>query len=370
MKILVYGCGVIGSFLVHTLCRAGNDVTVVSKGAWGDVLQKNGLRIHHQLQHKDTVDHPAVVKELPDAYFDLVFSAMQGCQQRNVLPELANANAPVVVLVGNNPEAADMEREILAQSESPKTVLFGFQGTAGVLKAYSVNCLHVGSGSMTIGGLHRALTANEQHTLQQVFAYTGYKLQFEDDMEGWLYCHAAFILPIVYLSYHYGCDLRKADGNDVASMIKAAEEAYSLIEACGIEIRPKGDADYFRSKPKLAALKAILYFMSKTKLGELAATDHCRNAVTEMEWLDSAFEALRQAHPEQQMPEWERLREAMPSWEEVHDTYEHGTIIKEIDPASQYKKAAAVLLIAGGLVAAVCICRKRKSDTVQGIRLL
>jgi 2-dehydropantoate 2-reductase len=66
MKILVYGCGVIGSLMVHTLCRAGNDVTVVSKGAWGDVLQKNGLRIHHQLQRKDTVDHPKVAKELPD----------------------------------------------------------------------------------------------------------------------------------------------------------------------------------------------------------------------------------------------------------------------------------------------------------------
>jgi 2-dehydropantoate 2-reductase len=158
MKILVYGCGVIGSLLVHTLCKAGNDVTVVSKGSWGNVLQKKGLRIHHQLQHKDTVDYPKVAKELPDESFDLVFSVMQGCQQRNVLHELAKANATVVILVGNNPEAADMEREILALSESPKTVLFGFQGTAGVRSAESVNCLHVGNGSMTIGGLHTKRT--------------------------------------------------------------------------------------------------------------------------------------------------------------------------------------------------------------------
>ena len=39
MKILVYGCGVIGSYLVHELYKAGNDVTVVSKGKWGDVLK-------------------------------------------------------------------------------------------------------------------------------------------------------------------------------------------------------------------------------------------------------------------------------------------------------------------------------------------
>ncbi len=362
MKILVYGCGVIGSLLVHTLCKAGNDVTVVSKGAWGDVLRENGLRIHHQLQHKDTVDHPAVVSALPDEYFDLVLSVMQGCQQRTVLHELAKVNAPIVILVGNNPEAADMEREILELSASPQTVLFGFQGTAGVRSADRVNCLHVGSGAMTVGGLHRALNADEQSLLHRTFGNSGYKLTFEDDMEGWLYCHAAFILPIVYLSYHYGCNLRNADGKDISAMMKAAEEAYSLIDACGTEIRPKGDADYFRSKPKLAVLKAIMYIISQTKLGELAATDHCRNAVTEMEWLDAAFEALRQAHPEQEMPEWEKLRNAMPSWEEIHDTYDHRTKITVYDSSVKRKKAAAVLLLAGGLAAAVCIFKKQKKN--------
>ena len=355
MKILVYGCGVIGSLLVHTLCKAGNDVTVVSKGKWGDVLQEKGLHIHHQLQHKDTIDYPTVAKKLPDEYFDLVFSVMQGCQQKNVLHELAKVNTPVVILVGNNTEAADMEREILALSESPKTVLFGFQGTAGVRSAKSVTCLHVGSGSMTVGGLHRALTESEQNTLFRAFKGTGYKLQFEDDMEGWLYCHAAFILPIVYLSYHYGCDLRKSDRKDITSMMKAAEEAYSLIESCGIAIRPKGDADYFRSKPKLAALKAIMYIMSQTKLGELAATDHCRNAVTEMEWLDTAFELLRQSHPGQMMPEWDKLRNAMPSWKELHNTYDHNEKITVCNPSAKRKKAVAVLMLAGGLAAAVCI---------------
>lgn len=90
---------------------------------------------------------------------------MQGCQQRTVLRELAKGDSPIVVLAGNNPEAADMEREIPALSESPKTVLFSFQGTAVVCSTDNVNCLHVGSGSMTVGGLHLALTSVEQRTL-------------------------------------------------------------------------------------------------------------------------------------------------------------------------------------------------------------
>lgn len=31
MKILVYGAGVIGCYLAHTLCRTGQDVTVLAQ---------------------------------------------------------------------------------------------------------------------------------------------------------------------------------------------------------------------------------------------------------------------------------------------------------------------------------------------------
>ena len=42
MKVLVYGIGVIGSLTVHELCKAGNDVTVVSRGCWKEVLERQG----------------------------------------------------------------------------------------------------------------------------------------------------------------------------------------------------------------------------------------------------------------------------------------------------------------------------------------
>ena len=348
MKILVYGCGVIGSYLVHVLCKAGNDVTVVSKGKWGDILADDGLHIHHQLQHKDTVDHPHIAKEHPDERFDAVFSVMQGCQQRYVLSELAKANAPIVILVGNNPEAADMERELLSLTEFPKTVLFGFQGTAGVRSERSVNCLHVGNGSMTVGGLHRALTADEKNMLTDIFSGSGYKLNLEDDMEGWLYCHAAFILPIVYESYRYDCDLRNAPAQDIDRMLRAVEEAYGLIEASGMPIRPKGDDDYFKSKPKISAMRAVMFAIAKTKLGELCATDHCRNAVTEMEWLDTAFESLRAEHPEYTMPEWDAMRRAMPSWDQVHKIYDNVPKKQETPGSDTVKKFIAALAVTGG----------------------
>ena len=61
MKVLLYGCGVIGSYLAHVLCEAGNDVTVAARGKWLDTLETKGLLIYHKLQKKNTSDHPRVV---------------------------------------------------------------------------------------------------------------------------------------------------------------------------------------------------------------------------------------------------------------------------------------------------------------------
>ncbi len=43
MKILVYSCGVIGSYLTHVLCRAGNDVTVCARGRTKNHSKNTGL---------------------------------------------------------------------------------------------------------------------------------------------------------------------------------------------------------------------------------------------------------------------------------------------------------------------------------------
>ena len=229
MKILVYGCGVIGSYLIHKLCEAGNDVTVVSRGKWKEVLEKKGLRIHHKLSGKDTLDHPKVVGNVPDTnYYDIVFSVMQGQQQKLLIPELAKANAPLVILVGNNPCAARMEEELLSLSANGKKILFGFQGTAGVREADSVTCVSLG-GSMTIGGLHQEPDSTTKQKLLIAFGNTGYQLHWTDDMEGWLYCHAAFILPVVYLSYGLDCDLTKASLKDVNELVEAIRDGYKLI---------------------------------------------------------------------------------------------------------------------------------------------
>ena len=323
MKILVFGCGVIGSYLVHVLCEAGNDVTVVARGQWRQVLDEKGLYIHHKLQRKDTVNHPRVISEVDEStLYDLVFSVMQGQQQKRLFPELLRVNAPIAVLVGNNLEAEAFESEYTRLTRAKRSLLFGFQGTAGLREADRVICVRFGNGSLNVGGVHREATEKEKTVLARAFSGTSYQLKWTDDMMGWLYCHAAFILPIVYLSYACGCNLRKASGRQIRDGLKAAEEGYGLIARAGILIRPEGDEKTFESVPKMLMTRGLMHLIARTSVGELAVTDHCRNAVDEMEWLDTCFERLHGAFSDFQMPTWEALRKAMPAWEEIHMTYD------------------------------------------------
>lgn len=323
MKILVYGCGVIGSYLTHVLCRAGNDVTVCARGRTKKILENYGLRIKHKMQKSKTVDYPVVIEKADEnEHYDIVFSIMQGQQQTALLPDIAKVNAPLFVLVGNNLRAAETEREFHRLAGNGKTLLFGFQGTGGVREqTYSV-CVRFGASRLTVGGLHNEPTAQQKAVLKKAFSGTKYGLCFIDDMEGWLYCHAAFILPIVYISYAYDCDLRKAPVQALDLLLKAAEEGYALIRKSGIKIRPVGDDKYFDSKTKMAVMKLAMYCIAKTTIGELIATDHCRNAVTEMEYLDREFNKLCINADISTLKNRNRLRAAMPGWELVHARYD------------------------------------------------
>lgn len=324
MRILVYGAGVIGSYLAHVLCAAGNDVSIAARGERKNTLEKNGLVIHHYLQKNTTVDHPRVV-EIPEngVSYDAVFAVMQNQQMWNILDFLADADAQIIILVGNNMYAAEMENQILSNSKTPKTVLFGFQGTAGQRENDSINCVRFGAGSMSLGGLHNSVNNEIKQKIISMFNNTKYNLTWEDDMDGWYKTHLTLILPVAYVCYTVDCDLHRTARQQRKLALDAAGEACALLQHLNIPVLPKGDELYYQAGAKRKLMEAMLYFMAKTKVGELAASDHCRHAVTEMESLDLAFQSMRQEKaPDFLMPAFDTLRRAMPEWPQLHNKFD------------------------------------------------
>ena len=321
MKVLVYGAGVIGGQLAHALCAGGNEVAVVARGAWAETLRRDGLRIHHYIQRRDTTDRPRVLERPDDARYDIAFAVMQYRQMEAILDDLAAVNSPIVVLVGNNLSASEMERRLLGASPAPKSVLFGFGSTAGTREDGKLNTVHVGGGRLTVGRTHADASEAEKALLKRLFAGSRVSLAFCDDMDAWLKYHAAFILPVVYLCYKTGCDLRRSTGQDRKLLLDAVRDAYGLLMALGYPVRPAGDEKTLEPGPANLMVRLIIRWMSRTRLGALCTTEHCRHAPIEMEDLDRAFQALRAEKPDFPMPRFDALYSAMPGWEEIRASY-------------------------------------------------
>src|SRR5690554_4552424 len=117
MRILVFGAGVLGSYLAHALIRGGNDVTVLARGKRAEQLKKDGLVIRHYFQYKTTVDKVKVIHELQsNDIYDLVFVVMKYNDFPSVLPILAENQTQNIVLVGNNADAHEMHNILQEKS--------------------------------------------------------------------------------------------------------------------------------------------------------------------------------------------------------------------------------------------------------------
>jgi 2-dehydropantoate 2-reductase len=104
-------------------------------------------------------------------------------------------------------------------------------------------------------------------------------------------------------------------------MLDAVGDAYRLLMALGYPVRPAGDEKSLEPGPAHAMVRLVIYWMSRTRLGALCTTEHCRHAPGEMEDLDAAFGAIRARKPEFPMPAFERLKALMPLWDQVRETY-------------------------------------------------
>ena len=285
MRILVYGAGVQGCELAHRLAQnEKNTVTLLARGEWKERIDQKGLTIRHWAQLKTTVDRVPTIETLaPEESYDIVFVTVQAGQLPEILPILKQNKSEFFVFVGNQPHA----RSVLQAMQRPADkIAFGFQNNGGRRENGQVISIHAGIG-MTVGGATAPLSGTFRQRLQAAFAGVKYKLTFYSDMDEWLKCHLALILPVCYVCYACNGDLTKATAEQRKLMLDAAWEGCRMLKAAGVPVNDAENTSYYEAcTPGRKKMERLLFLLAKTPLGGLCASDHAMNAIDEMSALN------------------------------------------------------------------------------------
>ena len=279
MKILVFGAGVLGCNLARNFFRAGKDITLLARGAWGESIQKNGLRIKDKFSPRMSVSRIPVVTELKakDKY-DVIFVVLRYTQFDAILDTLRMNPTKNIVFVGN-----DVRASALSASLPEKNVMFAFASSAGHREREYVASIDLKK--ITIGQIAGA--PSNETLIGQIFDGTKYKVAYEPNMEDYLLCHAAFVLPVAFACYKVDGDLKKLKGDTayLSRMIDANIEGYRAIRSAGHTILPKEDTDFESAAYRKTCLR-FFKLICATSLGKICVSDHAMNAVDEMSALD------------------------------------------------------------------------------------
>lgn len=310
MKILVYGSGALGSLMIHFLCKAGNDVTVVARST-ADELRRNGLVVRHYLQRKTTTDHPKIVESAPvDERFDIVISLMQGQQQKALLDAFISLRTNLLVLVGNNLEADYCQNRILAERNDLQ-LLFGFQNSAGHREGGKAVVARLPVTELFVGGLHQPAPDWAIDTIRKAFSIKDYKITPISDMQAYYLCHVAEVMPYGYMCYKCGCNLKKLRRHDIQLIMQASKECFAYLKSTGVSVMPEDEDRFYNGGLRTYAMFLLYRLMSKTVLGRLMVSDHCQNGIEEMIYIDQKFDEWRCQHHGSSMPTWDGIRRHM-----------------------------------------------------------
>ena len=299
MKILVFGAGVLGCNLANNLFCAGKDVTLLARGTWAEEIRRNGLRIKNTLSRRMTVSPIPVTAELSsEEPYDVIFVAVRYTQIETILETLRASRAKTVIFVGNNVRASET-----AALLPEKNVLFAFTSAAGHRESNYVDSVDLRK--ITVGPLRGA--PSQERSIQEIFAGTKYKVTYEPNMEDYLLCHAAFVLPAVFACYKSNGNLKKLkkDNAYLNRLIDANIEGYRTIQNAGHEILPDADKEFESAAYRKTCFR-FFKLMCATALGKICASDHAMNAVDEMSALNRDMKAFFDAAGAE-YPVWQAL---------------------------------------------------------------
>lgn len=309
MRILVYGAGVLGSYLAHELVRGGHNVTMLARGRRAEELEMNGNVIRHYFQFRTTVNKVSVIRELqPDDVYDLIFVVMKYPDFEAVLPSLAANHTSHIVMMGNNASPGEMEKYLQTHSPVAKQVAFAFQSIAGWRENGRVISVRGSRTKINVGGLGEELSWRSM--IDQALANTKYKWAYHKNMDEWLKSHYVMILALNSIASSYNGNLRRAakDKKLLKLIVHAVDEGHQVLEENGFMVTPSTQKQFARKNRKLFYI--LLKMMLSNPIGRILLSDKAVSA-NEMTALQQAFDHLK-ARANMATPHWDELQHYSP----------------------------------------------------------
>jgi len=285
MRILVYGIGVIGACIVDELDIKGNEVTLLQRGRWYDIIKRKGLVIKGKFGLLKKVKRLPVINELnADDIYDVIIVTLRASQVEDIIDILLRNRSKTIVFVGN-----DLESKELTYKLSEKDVFFAFYSACGTKKTDHIEIVDL---KKVIIGPSDGTDSVKDKALS-IFNGTKVKVTYEPMMANYLICHAAFIVPMAYSAYHVNGDLKKMKNDESFTdrVVSAYIEGLRAIENAGIKIVPESDSNYEDESFKINT-KKFIKLMYSTVLGKIAISDHAMSAPDEMVSLYEGLEKI------------------------------------------------------------------------------
>lgn len=291
MKVLVFGAGVIGSYIATRLFQSDVDVSILARGEKFLNIKDKGVIIEDYFDHRQTVSRIRVIDKPDHESYDLVLVAVQMVQVHDVLPVLSQfENAKSFLFIGNNVNGFDK----VVKNLGHKNILAGFITVGGKRKGHTVlftdaNPEKPGKKAPLVLGKVNKVADHEYKSITRLFKEANIQVQAEDHMDAWLKTHAGMILGLASASYLKKNNIKQVAEDDelIKQIVQALRESMNVLKSLGVTIVPKRNR-ILNLLPDFI-IESVFRKLLGSEYAEIAIAGHAGAARKEMRALADGF---------------------------------------------------------------------------------
>lgn len=296
MRTLVFGAGPIGRWLALRLHQAGTDVTLLARSETYESIQQDGVALVDGFTGEKKIAQVKLVEKLEtDDRYDLVLVAMRKSSRLAVCPILAeNQNLENILFLGNDVSGFHQYLDYLPKEK----ILLGFPGAGG---GWDGDDLVIADGdkprdkggSLYIGEIDGEIRERTDQ-IKEFFEGAGIPVSLEENIDGWLKYHFAFMGPTAGVVLMHNGDVKAvaADNTALRKYIRACREAGDVLQGVGYKKRQPPIFHMYYWLPEWLGVKVFRGFFRSRKV-EVAIGLHAAKVGDELLEMMGEFAELK-----------------------------------------------------------------------------